>query len=91
MTGILLGVPLSLALIPVTAPIAEAKDSNIFPLVPMVFGYRGGETLFGALAWPLFGWWHWPNHSMERMEASRFCRSQFDDQWRLASTAHAPR
>jgi len=31
------------------------------------------------------------NHSMERMEASRFCQSQFDHHWRLASTAHAGR
>jgi hypothetical protein len=59
--GALIGFPAAFALIPITAPIAGALNSNTFPLVPILVGYEGGETLFGAIAWPFFGWWHLPN------------------------------
>jgi len=56
--GGFVGVPVSLALFPVTA---ATVDSNLFPLVPMLVCAVSGETLFGAVAWPVFGWWHWSN------------------------------
>ena len=59
--AILVGVPASLVLIPITAPIGEAIDSNLFPLTPMLACYVGGETVLGAIAWPAFGWWRWAN------------------------------
>ena len=60
LAGGTVGLPISLGLLPITAPIAGALDSNLFPLGPLVICYTGGETLFGALAWPFFGWWDWP-------------------------------
>src|SRR5262249_23720280 len=61
--GILVGLPVSVGLIPVTAPIGGAINSNLFPLVPMLVCCEGGETLGGAIVWPFFGWWHLPNQT----------------------------
>jgi hypothetical protein len=60
LAGGTVGLPISFGLLPITAPIAGALDSNLFPLGPLVICYMGGENVFGALAWPFFGWWHWP-------------------------------
>jgi hypothetical protein len=63
--GLVVGVPATIVLIPITAPVGAALDSNIFPMVPMVVCWKAGDTLFGAMAWPFFGWWHWPNETVE--------------------------
>ena len=60
-TTAFIGFPAVVALIPVTATIAGAEDSNLFPLVPLLLCYVTGDTVFGAIAWPFFGWWHMPN------------------------------
>lgn len=55
--GVILGVPLTLIALPITVPIAIATDSNMVPAAPLVGMYAGVATVFGAIAWPLFGWW----------------------------------
>lgn len=55
--GVILGVPLTLIALPITVPIAIATDSNMAPAAPLVGMYAGVATVFGAITWPLFGWW----------------------------------
>jgi hypothetical protein len=60
-TGAIVGFPLTFALMPITVPIAAVADLNLFPLAPFAYCVIGGETMCGAVAWPFFGWWHWPS------------------------------
>lgn len=55
--GAIIGVPLTIVALPITVPVAAATDQNATPLVPLLGSYLGFSTVFGAISWPLFGWW----------------------------------
>jgi hypothetical protein len=55
--GAIIGIPVTIACLPVTVPMAAVKDENMLPVVPLLLCTHGGGTIFGAIFWPLFGWW----------------------------------
>ena len=55
--GAIIGVPLTIVALPITIPVAVATDQNATPLAPSFGSYLGFSTVFGAISWPLFGWW----------------------------------
>jgi len=55
--GAIVGIPVMIIALPITATIAAITNENATPLAPLIGTSLGFSTLFGAVTWPLFGWW----------------------------------
>lgn len=55
--GIVVGIPLTVASLPVTVPMAFILQSNMFPVWPVLISGVALSTSVGAVTWPFFGWW----------------------------------
>jgi len=55
--GGIVGIPVTIVLLPITLPLTAITESNLMPLVPWTYCYCAGGTILGGIAWPFFGWW----------------------------------